>query len=201
MIQAILGGVAKVSKFLKANPWVGSAVKYGVERRDMNRAHRRQMADLQAAGINPILSAKLGGAQTPSMEGLGTVQNTSRQIDQTEKTTDAQIKKIEQEIDNLIAQENLTNQQANNVKEATSKIIEEAKSLKFENVYKELISNHQKNNPNMTIAKYYGIDAKTIASIISGAAIGKGISSREGNKNTYNYNNSEINWAPPYKGK
>lgn len=131
-IQAILGGVAKVSKFLKANPWVGSAVKYGVERRDMNRAHRRQMNDLSQAGINPILSAKLGGANTPSMEGLGQVQNTARQIDQTEKLTDSQIDKIETDIEQLDETIRYSKNQ-NEVKEMVLKVYREHPDLAFWN--------------------------------------------------------------------
>lgn len=93
-MAAIVGAGADIIGGERANRANRSAAREQMEfQREMSStAHQRQMADLHAAGLNPILSAKYGGSSTPqgakyeAQNVLRSVTSNAKMIAETERT-------------------------------------------------------------------------------------------------------------------
>ena len=113
---ALIGGaVSGIGQYSANRETARSTAKQmAFQERMSNTAHQRQMKDLSAAGINPMLSARLGGASSPAgasyqasnvgaaaVEGYGKVSSAKQAQAQT-KQVRAQTRVTEQQEEKLV---------------------------------------------------------------------------------------------------
>lgn len=158
IIGGIIGGGLSYLGAREANKETAKSVsnQMAFQERMSNTAHQRQVKDLRAAGLNPILSVRLGGASTPSgasyvarnalgegVQGFNQVSNavsTARTAASQVGLNQATIRKIDAEITQLVAQVGLTEVQTEAVIEGIKKVMPEIERIKADAGMKQAIS-------------------------------------------------------------
>jgi len=104
---ALLGGADLAGTYLTNEANAKQAeLNRKFQERMSNTAHQRQVKDLRAAGLNPILSAKYGGSSTP-----GGAQATMQNLTANAVNSAKQVTRLGQELRNMKAQERHTGAQ------------------------------------------------------------------------------------------
>jgi hypothetical protein len=114
--SSLLGGIMRNTASAQA-----AQKQMDFQREASDTSFQRQVADLKAAGINPMLVSRLGGASTPvgamptflnpgyeaaqSFAGIQTSESSARQAQTAEDVATATIDRIDQEIKNLRTEE------------------------------------------------------------------------------------------------
>lgn len=121
----------------RANREVAQA-QMDFQERMSNSAHQRQVADLRAAGLNPILSSRLGGASSPAGASPNIQNPLSGTADQLQKGVSSAMSaaRLDAELDNLRETNQLLKAQKANVAADTLQKYAREGNLKADTILK-----------------------------------------------------------------
>jgi len=120
-----------------ARTWEREKEMFRMEVHEANQAHQRQVKDLRAAGLNPILSANMSGAAVPSgnvhksepfwtpdkMAGLASSGQALDKLKQNQKTVDANAQAAQESVNTQRTQQELNEELKNKA------IVEQGKAV------------------------------------------------------------------------
>lgn len=162
LAAGVLGGLSAGQGLITSAFNAHEASKNRRFQRNMSdTSHQREVRDLRAAGLNPVLSAKLGGASTPSgatasAESPNVAQSSAQgaalksQIENTEANTALALAQAgdvnatqQQRLDLMIAQKIATLAQAKKTGGVdTDKLMQEIKNLQSQKALTDLETSH-----------------------------------------------------------
>lgn len=105
-----------------------------------NTAHQREVKDLIAAGLNPMLSAKLGGAQVPQLQQARVENAAGRGVSSAmaAREMQARITNLEEQNNKLITAQSADIANANNADNLSQLYKAQTIGAKFDNVLKSI---------------------------------------------------------------